>query len=77
MLRDGLSDGIGVGSHLIKECVWQLKADSPVKGLHLIMGKIGRSQRNTLRISTLERRRLLRNSLHSARTFFKLLTLLL
>ena len=38
-LRDGLSDGIGVGSHLIKECVWQLKADSPVKGLHLIMGK--------------------------------------
>ena len=39
MLRDGLSDGIRVGSHLIIECVWQLKADSPVKGLHLIMGK--------------------------------------
>ena len=39
MLRDGLSDGIRVGSHLIKECVWQLKADSSVKGLHLIMGK--------------------------------------
>ena len=39
MLRDGLSDGIRMGSHLIKECVWQLKADSSVKGLHLIMGK--------------------------------------
>ena len=41
MFRDGLSDGTGVrvGSHLIKECVWQLKADSWVKGLHLIMGK--------------------------------------
>ena len=39
MLRDGLSDGIRVGSHLIKECVWQLKADRSVKGLHLIMGK--------------------------------------
>ena len=39
MLRDGLSDGIRVGNHLIKECVWQLKADSSVKGLHLIMGK--------------------------------------
>ena len=25
MLRDGLSDGIRVGGHLIKECVWQLK----------------------------------------------------
>ena len=39
MLRDGLSDGIRVGSHLIKECVWQLKADRSVKGLHLILGK--------------------------------------
>ena len=39
MLRDGLSDGIRVGSHLIKECVWQLKADRSVKGLHLIMSK--------------------------------------
>ena len=41
MLRDGLSDGIEVRveSHLIKECVWQLKADCSVKGLHLIMGK--------------------------------------
>ena len=39
MLRDGLSDGIRVGSHLIKECVWQLKPDRSVKGLHLIMGK--------------------------------------
>ena len=39
MLRDGLSDGIRVGSHLIKECVWQVKADRSVKGLHLIMGK--------------------------------------
>ena len=28
-----------MGSHLIKECVWQLKADRSVKGLHLIMGK--------------------------------------
>ena len=26
-------------SHLIKECAWQLKADSSVKGLHLMMGK--------------------------------------
>ena len=39
MLRDGLSDGIRVGRKLIKECVWQLKADRSVKGLHLIMGK--------------------------------------
>ena len=39
MLRDGLSDGIGVGSHLIKECVWQLKVDRSNKGLHLMMGK--------------------------------------
>ena len=39
MLRDGLSDGIRVGNLLIKECVWHLKADSSVKGLHLIMGK--------------------------------------
>ena len=39
MLRDGLSNVIRVGSHLIKECVWQLKADRLVKGLHLIMGK--------------------------------------
>ena len=39
MLRDGLRDGIRVGSHLIKECVWQLKADRSVKGLLLIMGK--------------------------------------
>ena len=41
MLRDGLSDGIGVrvGSHLIKECLCQLKADSSVKGQHLMMGK--------------------------------------
>ena len=39
MLRDGLSNVIKVGSHLIKECVWQLKADRLVKGLHLIMGK--------------------------------------
>ena len=41
MLRDGLSDGIElrVGSHLIKECVWQLKADRSIKGLHLMMGK--------------------------------------
>ena len=39
MLRDGLSNVIRVGSHLIKECVWQLKADRSVKGLHLIMGK--------------------------------------
>ena len=39
MIRDGLSDGIRVGSHLIKECVWQLKADRSVKGLHLILGK--------------------------------------
>ena len=28
-----------MGSHLIKECVGQLKADCSVKGLHLIMGK--------------------------------------
>ena len=28
-----------MGSYLIKEYVWQLKADSSVKGLHLIMGK--------------------------------------
>ena len=39
MLRDGLSDGIGVESHLIKEYVWQLKVDRSNKGLHLIMGK--------------------------------------
>ena len=39
MLRDGLSNVIRVGSHLIKECVWQLEADRSVKGLHLIMGK--------------------------------------
>lgn len=26
-------------SHLIKESVWQLKADSSVKGLHLMMDK--------------------------------------
>ena len=39
MLRDGLSDGIRVESHLIKHCVCQLKADSSVKGLHLIIGK--------------------------------------
>ena len=41
MLRGGLSDGIGVrvGSHLIKECVWQLKPDRSVKGLHFIMAK--------------------------------------
>ena len=39
MLRDGLSFGIRVGSHLLKECVWQLNADSSVKGLHLMMGK--------------------------------------
>ena len=39
MLRDGLSDGIGVGSNLIKECVWQLTADLSVKDLHLILGK--------------------------------------
>ena len=39
MLRDGLSDGIRVESRLIKECVWQLKADRSVKGLNLIMGK--------------------------------------
>ena len=39
MLRDGLSDGIRVESHLIKQCVCQLKAYSSVKGLHLIIGK--------------------------------------
>ena len=39
MFRDGLSHGIRVGSHLIKECVWQLKADRSVKRLHLILGK--------------------------------------
>ena len=41
IVRDGLSDGIGVrvGSHLIKECVWKLTADRSVKGLNLIMGK--------------------------------------
>ena len=39
MLRDALSDGIRVGSYLIKECVWQLKADSSVKGLQFIMGR--------------------------------------
>ena len=41
MLRDGLSNGIGVrvGSHLIKECVWQLKTDHSVKGLHFMMVK--------------------------------------
>ena len=39
MLRDGLSDGIRVGRHLIKECVWQLTADRSVKDLHLILGK--------------------------------------
>ena len=39
MLRDGSSDGIRVGSHLIKECVWQLKADRSVIGLRLKMGK--------------------------------------
>ena len=39
MLRDGLSDGIRVGRHLIKECVWQLTADRSVKDLHIILGK--------------------------------------
>ena len=41
MLRDSLSHGIEVrvGSHLIKERVWQPKADRSVKGLHLILGK--------------------------------------
>ena len=39
MLRDGLSDGIRMGRHLIKECVWQLTADRSVKDLHLILGK--------------------------------------
>ena len=29
--------GIRVGGHLIKECAWQPKADSSVKGLQLIM----------------------------------------
>ena len=39
MLRDGLIDGIRVGRHLIKGCVWQLTADRSVKDLHLMMGK--------------------------------------
>ena len=39
MLRDGLSDGIRVGRHLIKRCVWQLTADRSVKDLHIILGK--------------------------------------
>ena len=41
MLRDGLSNGIRVGSHLIKERVWQVKADRSVKGLHSFHRRTG------------------------------------
>ena len=77
MIRDGLSDGIRVGSHLIKECVWQLKADSPVKGLHLIMGKNREVAEEYTKNINVRKTKAAAETLHSARTFFELLTLLL
>ena len=61
MLRDALSNGIRVGSHLIKECAWQLKADSSVKGLQFIMNK----NQEVAEEYSKNRRRLLRNHFFS------------
>ena len=66
ILRDGLSDGIGVKWEAIslKSAFGSWKLTVRLKVYISWWVKIRRSQRNTLKISTLERRRLLLNSLH-------------
>ena len=64
MLRDGLSDGIRVESRLIKECVWQLKADRSVKGLNLIMGKNQEVAEEYTKNINVRKTKFLLNSLH-------------
>ena len=64
MLRDDLSDGIRVESHLIKECVRQLKADRSVKGLHLMMGKNQEVAEEYTKNINVRKTKLLLNSLH-------------
>ena len=66
ILRDGLSDGIGVKWKAIslKSAFGSWKLTVRLKVYTSWWVKIRRSQRNTLKISTLERRRLLLNSLH-------------
>ena len=66
MLRYGLSDGIGVrvGSNIIKECVWQLKADRSVKGLHLIIGKNQEGAEEYAKNINVRKTKFLLNSLH-------------
>ena len=66
ILRDGSSDGIGVKWKAIslKSAFGSWKLTVRLKVYTSWWVKIRRSQRNTLKISTLERRRLLLNSLH-------------
>ena len=51
-------------SHLIKQCVCQLKADSSVKGLHLIIGKNQEGAEEYAKNINVRKTKFLLNSLH-------------